>query len=78
MADFHIRGYVRHKGPSEYVATVSAIPSTGGSPHSWDVMERTLPDTASAQEAMRKLTVELGSKLRARGETVLTVETHDL
>ena len=71
---YHIRGYVRHVRIDHVVATVIATLAGQEMMGMDETLERTCGSHDAAFAAIRELTVEMGNRIRARGDTVVDVQ----
>jgi hypothetical protein len=72
MVDFRIWGKVEHVGVRQFIAIVSAVPED----HSERpiVLTSITPNLVEANQDRDRLMVELGARVRARGDRVVDVE----
>jgi hypothetical protein len=77
-AEFHVFGRVQRYGPSKYAVVVESFPTREGRDRlPLDVLAEMCPTVLEARDALRRLTVTLGTRIRGRGGEVVTVETND-
>lgn len=72
MADFRIWGRVEHIGPNQFFAIASGLPDNLG--ERAIVLTATAPSLADANRERERLMIEMGSIVRARGDSVVDVE----
>lgn len=73
MADFRIWARIENIGPSEFLVIASAVPETSGA-ESASILTTTMQSLADANRERERLVVELGTKVRERGDRVVDVE----
>jgi hypothetical protein len=72
MADFRIWGQVEHIGVKQFLAIVSAVPEDHGERPI--VLTSITPNLVEANQNRDRLMIELGARVRARGDRVVDVE----
>lgn len=72
MADFRIWAKVEHVGVKQFLAIASAVPEVVADRPV--VLTSIAPTLVEANEHKAQLMVELGDKVRARGDRVVDVE----
>ena|SRR5260370_29375732 len=77
-AEFRVSGQVQRYGPSKFAVTVESYRiGDGFSQQPVDTLAEMCSTVFEAQDALRRLLVTLGAKIRERGGVVLTVESND-
>jgi hypothetical protein len=72
MADFRVWGKVEHIGVKQFLAIVSAVPED---PRGRPIVLTTItPNLVEANQNRDRLMIELGARVRARGDRVVDVE----
>ncbi len=74
MAAFNIQGCIEQLGPERFVATVVAHPATGPESANGHSIWEATSSNASAFEALRRLSHELGDRIVAKGHSILAVD----
>ncbi len=78
QAGFHIFGWLQRYGPTKYAVTVeSFLAGENRDQLPTDVLAEMSPSLLEAQDALRRLTVTLGARIRGRGAVVVAVNTND-
>jgi hypothetical protein len=74
MADFRIQGRIEQLGPGRFVATVVAHPASGPDSANGHSIWEASSSSDSACENLRRLSEELGERIRAKGDSILAVD----
>ena len=74
MHSFYIVGHIKRHEPSTFLAQVGAIPVGSRSGRAVDEIGETANTLLQAKEALRRLAVVMGAKIRRRGGTVYDVD----
>jgi hypothetical protein len=76
--DFHIRGRIDHSsGSLHYRATVVASPSAGLERWIGNSLTESSATYLSALAALQRLSVEMGRRIRVRGDNVISVDLEE-
>jgi hypothetical protein len=74
MADFHIRGRIEQVGADRFVSTIIANPAAGAERWVGNSLTETSQSYSSAMGALHRLSIEMGGRIRARGDEILSVD----
>jgi hypothetical protein len=78
VAEFHVFGRIQRYGPTKFAVMVESFPVRDGRDRlPVDVLAEMCPTVLEARDALRRLTVTLGTRIRDRSGEVVTVETSD-
>jgi hypothetical protein len=74
MQSFYIVGHIKRCEPSAFVAQVGAVPVGSRSGRSVEEIGEVAGTLLQAKEALRRLAIVMGAKIRARGGTIYDVD----
>ena len=74
MQSFYIVGHIKRYEPSTYLAQVGAVPVGSRSGRAVDEIGETAATLLQAKEALRRLAVVMGAKIRKKGGSIYDVE----
>lgn len=74
MHSFYIVGHIKRPEPSTFLAQVGAIPVGSISGRAVEEIGETASTLLQAKEALRRLAIVMGAKIRARGGSVYDVD----
>lgn len=74
MRSFYIVGHIKRHEPSSFLAQVGAVPVGSRSGRAVDEIGETAASVLEAKEALRRLAIVMGAKIRARGGDIYDVD----
>jgi hypothetical protein len=74
VADFHIRGRIEQIRSDRFVSTIIANPAAGTERWVGSSLAETSSTYTTALSVLHKLSVEMGGRIRARGDQILSVD----
>lgn len=74
MHSFYIVGHIKRYEPSTFLAQVGAVPVGSRSGRAVEEIGETASSVLQAKEALKRLAIVMGAKIRAKGGTIYDVE----
>ena len=74
MQSFYIVGHIKRHEPAAFLAQVGAVPAGSRSGRAVEEIGEVASTLLEAKEALRRLAIVMGAKIRARGGTIYDVE----
>jgi hypothetical protein len=74
MHSFYIVGHIKRHEPAAFLAQVGAIPVGSVSGRAVEEIGETASTLLQAKEALKRLAIVMGAKIRARGGSIYDVD----